>query len=295
MVTKNLGQVQAIWVGTTPPTNTNMIWWDLNVTLHKYYKTATSTWETFVINSATAPLSRSGDSIVLLFNSDQFEIVAGALKIKDDVLLSVLPAIAISDITGLITALSNKVTVVTGKSLVSDIEIARLAFVTQYTHPTNHPPSIISQDESNRFVTDTQIDTWNNKQDALGFVPYAASNPDGYIKASDLTTINIPLSVVITLPSAGSVASRCSGASAGTDYPTDWTIAADVNPNDIIITHTLSKKVMLVTIFTNNGTNDIQYKDSEAFMGIAIPASNKLVIQGLATTAVPISINILFA
>ena len=32
-----------------------------------------------------------------------------------------------------------------------------------YTHPTNHPPSIISQDASNRFVTDTEKATWNAK------------------------------------------------------------------------------------------------------------------------------------
>jgi len=36
-----------------------------------------------------------------------------------------------------------------------------------YTHPVNHLPSIITQDSNNRFVTDTQINTWNGKQDAL--------------------------------------------------------------------------------------------------------------------------------
>jgi len=40
---------------------------------------------------------------------------------------------------------------------------------TVYTHPTNHPPSIISQDSSNRFVTDAEKETWNGKQANLGF------------------------------------------------------------------------------------------------------------------------------
>jgi hypothetical protein len=40
---------------------------------------------------------------------------------------------------------------------------------TVYSHPANHPPSIIIQDSSNRFVTDTEKSTWNGKQDALGF------------------------------------------------------------------------------------------------------------------------------
>ena len=38
---------------------------------------------------------------------------------------------------------------------------------TAYTHPANHPPSIITQDASNRFVADTEKATWNAKQAAL--------------------------------------------------------------------------------------------------------------------------------
>lgn len=36
---------------------------------------------------------------------------------------------------------------------------------TNYTHPANHPPTIITQDASNRFVTDTEKATWNAKGD----------------------------------------------------------------------------------------------------------------------------------
>lgn len=32
-----------------------------------------------------------------------------------------------------------------------------------YTHPANHPPAIITQDASNRFVTDTEKTVWNGK------------------------------------------------------------------------------------------------------------------------------------
>lgn len=35
-----------------------------------------------------------------------------------------------------------------------------------YTHPANHPASIIAQDASNRFVTDTEKATWNAKAGA---------------------------------------------------------------------------------------------------------------------------------
>ena len=37
----------------------------------------------------------------------------------------------------------------------------------KYTHPANHSPSIITQDASNRFVTDTEKTTWNAKRDAI--------------------------------------------------------------------------------------------------------------------------------
>jgi hypothetical protein len=36
-----------------------------------------------------------------------------------------------------------------------------------YSHPANHPPSIITQDTNNRFVTDAEKTAWNAKQAAL--------------------------------------------------------------------------------------------------------------------------------
>ena len=35
----------------------------------------------------------------------------------------------------------------------------------KYTHPANHPPSIITQDASNRFVTDAEKAAWSGKAD----------------------------------------------------------------------------------------------------------------------------------
>jgi hypothetical protein len=45
-----------------------------------------------------------------------------------------------------------------------------------YSHPANHPPSIITQDLNNRFVTDSEKSTWNGKEDALGFTPENLAN-----------------------------------------------------------------------------------------------------------------------
>ena len=46
MATKNLGQIKAIHVGVTAPTNLNMLWFDDNtgVKKHKYYNTSTGLW-----------------------------------------------------------------------------------------------------------------------------------------------------------------------------------------------------------------------------------------------------------
>jgi hypothetical protein len=59
----------------------------------------------------------------------------------------------------------------TGKSLVADTEIAKLATVAEnanaYIHPVSHPATIITQTADYRFVTDTEKTNWNAKQSAL--------------------------------------------------------------------------------------------------------------------------------
>ncbi len=58
---------------------------------------------------------------------------------------------------------------VAGKSLIADTEISKLSGIesgaNNYTHPSSHSPGIITQDASNRFVSDTEKSTWNGKSD----------------------------------------------------------------------------------------------------------------------------------
>ena len=56
------------------------------------------------------------------------------------------------------------------------------------TNPTN-----ITQTSNYRFVTDSQVVNWNGKQDALGFTPYSATNPDNYISGINSTMVTIAL------------------------------------------------------------------------------------------------------
>jgi hypothetical protein len=297
--TKNLGLVKAIWVGMTPPTNTSMIWYDTNigVHLHKYYNTSTSLWEAFTLNGANSPLYRSDGNIILLYDSAQFEIdINGNLHIKDDVLASVTPPFPISDITGLSDALNGKVDKVLGKSLLSDIEIARLATVVNYTHPSIHTPSIISQDANNRFVTDSEKLEWSGKQDALGYVPYDASNPNGYITEAYFQN-NYFVSVYrISLPSQTTVQSRVDNAIEGVNYPTGWTLyAAGDNPNDLVIEHNLNKGMTITEIDSVSVLGKRRLIGNAAYAGLIQPDSNTLRIEGLATVSTKIVINLIFA
>lgn len=68
---------------------------------------------------------------------------------------------------------------------------------TVYTHPSTHPASIIVEDSTHRFVTDAEKDTWNNKQDSLGYTPENIANKgvaNGY--ASLDSNGKIPLSQI---------------------------------------------------------------------------------------------------
>lgn len=113
----------------------------------------------------------------------------------------------------------NKVETITDYSLVPDTEITKLGTVevnaNNYIHPATHQPSIIAQDSSNRFVTDAQITTWNNKQNTItdlpltvggtydtstGFKPAGYNIPNGLVKTNangNIPTTTIPAQPVL--------------------------------------------------------------------------------------------------
>ena len=66
-----------------------------------------------------------------------------------------------------------------------------------YVHPTNHDASIIIEDATHRFVTDTQISTWNNKADNT----VASSTTNGLMSSTDKNTLTSLNNRVKTLES----------------------------------------------------------------------------------------------
>ena len=91
----------------------------------------------------------------------------------------------IANVDGLQTALNGKVD---DSQVLTNVPSGAKFTDTVYTHPTTHAPSIITQDASNRFVTDAEKAKWDGKQSALGFTPYNATNPSGYITSSGSIT-----------------------------------------------------------------------------------------------------------
>ena len=85
--------------------------------------------------------------------------------------------------------IGQKVDKVTGKGLSTEdyttAEKSKLAGIAtganNYVHPTAHPASIITQDASHRFVTDTEKSTWNGKASTA----VATASANGLMAAAD--------------------------------------------------------------------------------------------------------------
>ncbi|MEK3664017.1 hypothetical protein NSQ29_31220 [Paenibacillus sp. FSL F4-0236] len=104
----------------------------------------------------------------------------------------------IADLNGnmdiLDNAVNGKVDKVTGKQLSTNdytaAEKTKLAGIaagaTNYTHPATHPPAIIAQDASNRFVTDAEKTAWNAKAGTA----VATTATNGLMSAADRTLLN---------------------------------------------------------------------------------------------------------
>lgn len=91
-------------------------------------------------------------------------------------------------------ALAGKVDKVAGKQLSTEdyttAEKSKLAGVAtganNYVHPSTHPPAIIAQDSSNRFVTDSEKSTWNGKAGTA----VATTGANGLMSSADKSKLD---------------------------------------------------------------------------------------------------------
>jgi hypothetical protein len=123
-------------------------------------------------------------------------------------------------------ALEGKVDKVAGKQLSTEdfttTEKTKLSGIeagaNNYSHPANHPPSIITQDTNNRFTTDAEKTAWNAKADNSALTAHLADNV-AHVTAAERTTWNAKQSADATL------AKFKSGSSTYTDNDTAQTFA----------------------------------------------------------------------
>jgi len=108
----------------------------------------------------------------------------------------------------------------------------------------------------------------------------------------DVFTINVP---------TGDVSERAAGATFGDgiipysiETPTGWTCAAAANPNDLLITHNLSRKIAHVDISYFDGAEDVQLIGSLGYTGRS-STLNTVTIKGLSTKAFPLKIELIFS
>jgi hypothetical protein len=171
-------------------------------------------------------------------------------------------------LSGLQSALDTKVDKATGKSLLSDSEIARLATLNNYTHPANHQPSIITQDANNRFVTDAEKATWNAKQSisqkntANG---YAGLGSDGKLISSQLPSITISDTFVTANQAAMlAVTAETGDVVVRTDLNKSF-ILKGINPTVLADwQELLSPTSAVTTVFGRNGAISAQIGDYTA-------------------------------
>ena len=76
-----------------------------------------------------------------------------------------LANVATSTLKGRVSATTGVVEDLTASQVRTLLNVANGA--NNYVHPANHPASIITQDASNRFVTDTEKSAWNAKESAI--------------------------------------------------------------------------------------------------------------------------------
>ena len=177
--------------------------------------------------------------------------------------------------------LSLKVDKVTGKSLVLDTEITRLGTLANYTHPANHPPSIITQDTSNRFVTDAEKATWNAKQANLGYTAENVANKSDSYTTSSSTTYASTKAVVDGL------ATKISGTGT-TNYLPKFTSAGVLGNSQIFDN---GSRVWIGG--TDNGVDKLQVDGSALIQGQRISSdyhSNLFIGTGAGENNTPLSI-----
>jgi hypothetical protein len=326
---KNLGIVKAIFVGNTPPINTDALWKDtsLVIPLHKWYNTSSSQWEalvnTVLIDNITIKRDVEGRIYVDPAEVEEFVIADGSitfLKLINVASGSVLyrktagdGPVEATDLATLkadlgltgdnsgdqdLTLYALKSYTINGKTLDGDIILTPEDIGSPAGSGTSTGENTGDETKETilaKLLVDDVISSTILADELLNYVEKEEGKSlvsDADIAKLSSLTRNV---YTITLPNAANVQARCTAAVEVTDYPEGWVISAGTNPIDFKVVHGLGKRIASVTVFYSNGGVERQLFNNSAYSGVFSSNPNELVIESLATIGSPIIIHLIFA
>lgn len=175
------------------------------------------------------------------------------------------PIHASEHLSGGVDAIPLVTTTVEGlMSFVDKVKLDGVAIgANNYTHPSSHPPSIIIQDASNRFVTDTEKSTWNSKASGTHNHTLASLTEKSYNSLTDKPTL-------------GDVASKNVGTTNGSVpiIGTDGKLDASIMPSVAITdTFVVSSQASMLALTVQAGDICVRTDLNKTFILVTEPAS----------------------
>lgn len=331
MPTKNLGVIVALWSGVSAPTNTKLLWWDTANLVHKAYNPSTTTWEPLMevvqIDNATIKKNGSGQLYVDVATIPDLIVADGSITLAKmsnvgtgtlfyrksagsgvpevqslATLKSDLGLTGVNSGDQDLSGLASKLVEINGYPILGDVTLD----ATDVGAPTGSGTStgINTGDETEaRILTAlglSSISGINTGDETYGRILTLFSlTGEGYtlISETELGRIETIGGVqTITLPSDTTVAGRIFGAVEGIDYPTGWVLTTGDSEYDLLITHTVSRNIANVSVFSVDGTGKerMLVPFNNAYTGILTIDVDSFQVEALTDVQLEIKIYIQF-
>jgi Phage tail fibre repeat len=136
-----------------------------------------------------------------------------------------------------------------------------------YSHPVNHPPSIITQDANNRFVTDTEKSNWNGKASTA----IATTSANGLMAATDKSKLDgISASADVNQNAYSNI--KVGTTTIAADTVTDTLeLAAGT---DVVLTPDATNDKVTISLGPRVSTGDNPYLDANSAVIQSIPSKS---------------------
>lgn len=328
--TTNLGLVKAIFVGTSAPSNKNLIWRDtsLTVPIHKFYNETTLSWVELVnavlVDNITIKIDVDGKLYVDSSEIPSLTVENGSItliKMADMPTSSLIyrktAGTGVPEVNLLATL---KVDLLLEGTNTGDQDLSLLA-LKSYTingHQLNGNIEITPEDIGSPSGSGSSSGA-NTGDETLISILYKLGIPDIYsathidetfqplvigkgLSTEDFTTEDKEKLDALAKPvywfsliSSSTVAGRCAGTITRGEGTELWNIVAGSSDVDLSITHDTFRKPISVTITSTDINGDrILTPFLKAYSGVISPDDTHITIEGLATIETVITVFITF-